>query len=201
MKKTKHDASKTKISSESTGFENIGKFYKAIRKIQQKHDDIKSLDVSIYMLLAEYSFGYMNNIQYELSISIAKIMTELNTKTNKAVIKSLKKLQDYNLIKRVKWQDIGPKQSYKYMIIMPQGYNISHKQHCNTGSEQYKIEDYKLNKNIISKIDMMNSIEEVQTMINIQKRSARKFTTIEEKNIIAYFNKEKPYEEVLKDLI
>ncbi len=92
---------------------------------------------------------------------------------------------------------MGPKQSYRYMIIMPQGYNISHKQHDNTGSEQYKIEDYKLNKNIISRIDMMNSIEEVQTMINIQNRSTKKFTTIEEKNMIAYFNKEKPYKEDL----
>jgi len=114
------------ITSNSSGFENIGKFYKYIRSIQ-KEKNLSWLDISIYMILVEYSFGYMKNIQYEIQISIKKLMEELETKTNKKIIKSLKKLQDESLIERIEWQNFGPKQGYKYKVLFPEGFSIKHK--------------------------------------------------------------------------
>ena len=67
--------------STTSGFENIGKFYKHYRtkskEINKKGDlKLKSIHQEIYMLLAEYSFGYMKNIQLEISMSITQLMKE-----------------------------------------------------------------------------------------------------------------------------
>ena len=111
--------------SETTGFENIGKFYKHLRS-QSKMLQLKAIDKEIYMLLVEYSFGYTKNIQTELRMSINQIMEECNI-SNKTAIKSIKSLIDNKLIERVKWQHVGPKQNYKYRVLFPNNYSIKYK--------------------------------------------------------------------------
>jgi len=93
------------------------------------------------MILVEYSFGYTKNIQYEIQISIKKLMEELGTKTNKKTIESLKKLQDKELIKRIEWQNFGPKQGYKYKVLFPEGFSISHRYRALKPLEQKYIPD------------------------------------------------------------
>ena len=85
------------------------------------------------MLLVKYSFGYTNNIQYEVSLSQQQVKDELNiSKTTSKKI--FDELQAEKLIKRVKWQEIGPKQAYKYMVAFPKGFHIKHK--ANTKSSR-----------------------------------------------------------------
>jgi len=105
------------------GFSNIGKFYKHIRR--KKYQKLTNNDRSIYLLLVEYSFGYTHNIKYELQVSVNKISEELNM-SKPTTLSSLKKLQNENLIERIKWQDFGPKQSYRYRVLFPKGYSINH---------------------------------------------------------------------------
>ena len=123
----------------TSGFENIGKFYKHYRKKSKeinnkaiKKDDLrlKAIHQEIYMLLVEYSFGYMNNINLEISMSIKQLMTECFI-SNKTAINSIAELIDSKLISRVKWQQIGPKQIYKYRVAFPDGYNIDYKETLN----------------------------------------------------------------------
>ena len=133
LSKTKESKSR-KISSESTGFENVGKFHKHIRKISKKINEnednkklhIKSLHRDLYMIMVDYCFGYTNNIQYELQISIQQLVEESGS-SDKSITSALKLLEQYNLIKRVKWQNNGPKQVYKYSVVFPENYNIIHK--------------------------------------------------------------------------
>jgi predicted transcriptional regulator len=75
------------------------------------------------MLLVRYSFGYTNNIQYELRISIKEIAKALNISNGK-VSHILKTLIEHNLITRTTQQNYGPKQTYVYKIILPQELNI-----------------------------------------------------------------------------
>ncbi len=114
----------TKISVNS-GFENIGKFYKHIRKKEYSH--LTPLHQAIYLLLVEQSFGYTKDIKYELQISTKEIMKKVNTKNNKYVLSALQDLQDLKLIQRVEWQDFGPKQAYRYKVLFPDGFSIMHK--------------------------------------------------------------------------
>ena len=123
MKKQEQTESKESVT---TGFENIGKFYKHLRK-ESKKLNLKSIDKEIYMILVEYSFGYTKNIKLELQISIKQLVEETNS-SNKTVISSIKRLLDSELINRVKWQEVGPKQVYQYKVIFPKDYNIDYKQ-------------------------------------------------------------------------
>jgi DNA-binding Lrp family transcriptional regulator len=117
--------SNTHIASESSGFENIGKFYKYIRQKEFKH--LNNNHRSIYMLMIEYSFGYVNNIQYEISLSHNKICEELNI-SKPTSIKIINELIELKLISRIEWQNYGPKQAYKYKVNFPKGFNIKHKE-------------------------------------------------------------------------
>ncbi len=115
--------------SKTTGFENIGKFYKHLRS-KSKDLKLKSIDKEIYMILVEYSFGYMNNINLELQISNKQLMNECGV-SDKTITGSMNRLLDSKLITRVKWQQIGPKQIYKYRVAFPDGYNIDYKETLN----------------------------------------------------------------------
>ena len=110
----------------TSGFENIGKFYKHLRK-ESKKLKLKSIDKEIYMIMVEYSFGYMKNINLELQISVNQLMEETRS-SNKTIIESMKRLLDSELISRVKWQHTGPKQVYRYKVKFPKDYNIDYKQ-------------------------------------------------------------------------
>jgi predicted transcriptional regulator len=128
------NAKQLKLKSETSGFENIGKFYKHIRKKEYNH--IKNTHKMVYLLMVEYSFGYTNNIQYEITLSMLKIVEELGM--NRATVSSaLKSLQDNNLIRRIKWQIVGPKQSYKYAVIFPKDFHITT---TVTGSKEFSKE-------------------------------------------------------------
>jgi len=111
-----------KLISNTSGFENIGRFYKHITK--QK--DLNPYDIAIYMILVEYSFGYTKDIKFEIKISMRKIAEKLNISVGK-VSSTLKILQDKKLIERIKWQDFGPKQAYKYRVIFPKDFHIATK--------------------------------------------------------------------------
>ncbi len=117
--------------STTSGFENIGKFYKHYRtKSKDINKDkviLKPIHQQVYMLLTEYSFGYMKNIQTEISMPIAQIMNECYV-SNKTAIDAMHVLLESGLVKRVKWQHVGPKQVYKYKVVFPKGYNIDTKQ-------------------------------------------------------------------------
>jgi len=183
------DDSKKKIQSESTGWENLGKFYKHIRSKQKIHTNIGTLDIALYMLLVEYSFGYTNDIRYEISISISKIMKELNTKTNKAVILSLKRLQELDLIKRIKGQNVGPKQAYRYMVMMPKGYHIQHKE------KKIDHNDYRLPEKVCKHIDTLPSKEALDQYLQLLEKHNQGLTKLQKLNAYAYFNKEEPVKE------
>ena len=129
MQDTNLDLSKTIESVEknrestTSGFENIGKFYKHFRKESKAHKELKAIHQSIYMILVEYSFGYTKNIKLEISISIKQLMNECGA-SNKTIINAMKVLLDSGLIERIAWQQVGPKQIYKYRVVFPEGYNI-----------------------------------------------------------------------------
>ncbi len=111
--------------SKTTGFENIGKFYKHLRS-KSKDLKLKSIDKEIYMILVEYSFGYTKNIQVELRISNKQLMEECQV-SDKTISSSIHRLIESKLIERVKWQHMGPKQNYKYKVMFPKDYNIDYK--------------------------------------------------------------------------
>ena len=109
----------TKLQSETSGFENIGKLYLHIH--EQKNLSYRHRE--IYMMMGRYSFGYTNNIKFEIQISNKQISEELGySKTT--VIKAIKELIELGLIQRVKWQNFGPKQSYSYKVMLPKKYHI-----------------------------------------------------------------------------
>ncbi len=112
--------------SKTTGFENIGKFYKHLRS-KSKDLKLKSIDKEIYMILVEYSFGYMNNINLELQISNKQLMVECGV-SDKTITASINRLIESKLINRVKWQQVGPRQVYKYKVLFPENYSINLKQ-------------------------------------------------------------------------
>ncbi len=126
LSQTKELVENSKKESETTGFENIGKFYKHLRK-ESKKLKLKSIDKEIYMILVEYSFGYMKNIQVELQISNKQLMEECQV-SDKTISNSIHRLIESKLIERVKWQHMGPKQNYKYRVMFPKNYNIPYKQ-------------------------------------------------------------------------
>jgi len=61
------------------------------------------------------SFGYGKK---DITIS-NKQLCELVSATDKTVTKAVNSLIKIGLIERVVWQDIGPKQTYRYQIIFP----------------------------------------------------------------------------------
>ena len=107
----------TDVSSESTGFENIGKLVQWF----YENDSKKPFSLScakVYFYLAKLSFGYVNNIHYEISISTEELM-RLTGLSKNTLRKSLKELDDRGMIDRIKWQGFGPKQAYTYRILFP----------------------------------------------------------------------------------
>jgi DNA-binding transcriptional ArsR family regulator len=119
-----------KQTSETSGFENIGKFYNFILK----QDDLKPIHRDVYMLLAKYSFGYTKDIKFEITISLVQISEQLNI-SRPTAMRALSELEERKLIKRIKWQDFGPKQAYKYKVIFPKDFHIkiknTNKKQCN----------------------------------------------------------------------
>jgi len=129
---------KSSRESEKSGFENIGKFYKHLRKVS-KVKKLKSIDKEIYMMMVEYSFGYMNNIKLEIQISNKQLMEECGV-ADKTITNSMNRLLDSGLISRVKWQHVGPKQVYKYKVAFPNDYTIIYRnkkdnKHCSIKNE------------------------------------------------------------------
>ena len=112
-----------KKTSKTLGFENTGKFTNHIleKTLEYKLSPYSSM---VLLLLVKYSFGYMKNIQFELQISNQQIQDALGY-SKPTIIKALKELIEYNLIQRIKWQDFGSKQAYKYRVIFPEGYHIA----------------------------------------------------------------------------
>ena len=127
------NVSGSKIESNTSGFENIGRFYKYIRSDKFKH--LTNNHRAIYLLFVEYSFGYTKNIKYELQISNKTISKELGI-SKPTIIKAINDLVALALITRIKWQHYGPKQIYKYKVNFPSGYHISHKQTTQENKEQ-----------------------------------------------------------------
>lgn len=122
------------IGSVSTGFENRGKMLqhfdnvldRSIRTpivVDGKEIALKPLDMMVYNRMVKYSFGYMNDIRMVLEISIKQLQEECGT-TNKPIIASLKRLVLYNLIERIRYQDVGPKQTYKYKVVFTDRFRI-----------------------------------------------------------------------------
>jgi len=72
----------------------------------------------IYSLLAitKEPEDFYNGIQ----ISIRQLVEEVNI-SKPTVVKALKNLQDNGLIKRTKRNNVGPKQAYRYSIVIPEG--------------------------------------------------------------------------------
>ena len=108
--------SESKNKIENNGWENIGIMYKFISKKK-----LKPVDVSIFMILVEYSFGYK-----KVNANISnKQLCELSSVSDKTVTSSISRLIDKNLISRIKWQNHGPKQAYTYRVCYPDRGNIS----------------------------------------------------------------------------
>ena len=112
-----------KQTSKSSGFENIGKFYLYIS--EQK--DLKPIHRDVFMLMVRYSFGYMKNIKFEIEISTRYIADKLNC-SHQTAMRALAHLINLKLIERVKWQNFGPKQRYKYKIKFPKDFHIAIKE-------------------------------------------------------------------------
>jgi phage replication O-like protein O len=82
----------------------------AVDKLQ----DLSNIEFRIYSTIARKTFGY-NQTSARISITDLDHIAK-----NKAVIKALKSLQEKNLIKRIKGQELGPKQAYEYSIVFRQ---------------------------------------------------------------------------------
>jgi len=130
-----------KLISTTSGFENIGKFYTHI--MNNESTELKSQHRDVYLMLVKYSFGYTNNIQYEIKISRKQMAEDLNI-SPKTLTKVFDVLERLVLIKRIKWQTIGPKQSYKYSIVFPKEFHISTKAKLTTEQQVEKNEAERL---------------------------------------------------------
>lgn len=97
-------------SEESNGWQNIGIMYKYALSL-----NMKPVEFSIFMLIVNYSFGYKKT---ETEISIKQFVNELNI-SNSTAIRTIKKLLDSGSVERIKWQNMGPKQIYKYRLKFP----------------------------------------------------------------------------------
>ena len=126
LSQTQESIENSSKESKTSGFENIGKFYKHLRKVS-KNKKLKPMDKVIYMILVEYSFGYMKNIKTEIQISNKQLMEECEV-SDKTITSSMNRLLDSDLIQRIEWQHTGPKQVYKYKVMFPDDYNIDIKQ-------------------------------------------------------------------------
>lgn len=92
------------------GWQNIGVMYKYGLSLK-----MKPVDFSIYMLIVNYSFGYR---EPDATISIKQFCEELSV-TDKTISLAIKRLLDSGSVTRIEWQQVGPKQIYKYRIKFP----------------------------------------------------------------------------------
>jgi len=110
--------------SESSGFENDGKMMNHFMEVYVKDSStLKPTDMLVYRYLSHVSFGYTNNIQFEIEASIKSIMKHTRM-SDKTITASLGRLEDSKLISRVRWQNFGPRQVYKYKVMFPKKYHL-----------------------------------------------------------------------------
>ncbi len=106
--------SKKKINN--NGWQNIGIMYNFIES-----QNLKAIDVSIFMILVRKSFGYRNT-----NVSISnKQLADIANCTTKTARESLHRLVDKQLVSRVEWQEYGAKQAYTYRVCFPDKGHIS----------------------------------------------------------------------------
>ena len=94
----------------SNNWQNIGIMYQFV-----EDKKLPAIQVSVFMAMVRKSFGYGKK---DITIS-NKQLCELVSATDKTVTKAVNSLIKIGLIERVVWQDIGPKQTYRYQIIFP----------------------------------------------------------------------------------
>ena len=112
---------KKHIKKSIDGFGNDGKFYAYYNKLFDEKT-IDKIDIVILQDMAHISFGYQEpRFEIEYSIKDAHLKAQCNRNT---ATLALKKLINLKLIERVEWQSFGPKQTYKYKVMLPKGYKI-----------------------------------------------------------------------------
>ena len=118
---------KKHIKKSIDGFGNDGKFQAYYFTIlhennKQKQPQFTISELIVALKMAHKSFGYQEPV-YEIQMGTKEVMDILNCSKPKAM-KTLSNLRELKLIKRIEWQNFGPKQTYKYKVTLPKGYKI-----------------------------------------------------------------------------
>ncbi len=118
---------KKHIKKSIDGFGNDGKFQAYYFTIlyennKLKHPQFTVSELVLALKMAHKSFGYQEPI-FEIQIGLKEVMEILNCSKPKAM-KTLSNLRKLKLIERIEWQNFGPKQKYKYKVMLPKGYKI-----------------------------------------------------------------------------
>ena len=112
--------------------DNLEQLGKVMQFAQDKLRFLSNIEFRIYSEIARKSLGY-GEVAATLSLN-----SLFDFASKPTAIKALKSLQEQNLIKRIKQQEVGPKQAYIYSIVFRQDLGMPYIQLGKSKKEEAK---------------------------------------------------------------